>query len=400
MFEREINPNGITNADIAVGLASYNEADSISHPTRQADLGLRQYFPELKPVIINCDNHSPDNTAKAFLETETEVGKIYITTPPDTPGKGYNFENMFRKACELGVKVLICVDADLRSITPEWIKYFGQAIMQGYDYATPIYSRHKYDGTITNNICYPLVYGLLGQKIRQPIGGDFALSQQVYQHFLKQMWHRTTKQYGIDIFMTLHAILGGYRIAEVGLGAKIHKPSAPKLGPMFFQVVNTAFWLLGKHWHRWQNIRHVQECPLFGLRNMALPQELEIDKEKIRRQALVEYRQSEDILANFLAPQLYQEINAIFASGELEHFNASLWQQAVYDMITVFAVAEDKAQVVEALRGLYFGRVVAFMNQTREMTSAEAETVITAQAELFFTGRNRLIKILAQTSEE
>ena len=73
MFEWETNPDRITSADIAVGLASYNEADSISYPTLQADLGLRQYFPELKPVIINCDNHSPDNTAGAFLETTTKV---------------------------------------------------------------------------------------------------------------------------------------------------------------------------------------------------------------------------------------------------------------------------------------------------------------------------------------
>ena len=105
--------------------------------------------------------------------------------------------------------------------------------------------------------------GLLGQNIRQPIGGDFALSQQVYQYLLMQPWHRTTKEYGIDIFMTLNAILGGYRIAEVGLGAKIHKPSAPKLGPMFFQVVSTAFTVLSKQRQRWQDICQIRECPLF-----------------------------------------------------------------------------------------------------------------------------------------
>ncbi len=48
-------------------------------------------------------------------------------------------------------------------------------------------------------------------------------------------------QYGVDIFMTSEAVLSGYSVAQVTLGSKIHKPSAPKLGKMFTQVVDTLF---------------------------------------------------------------------------------------------------------------------------------------------------------------
>ena len=41
--------------------------------------------------------------------------------------------------------------------------------------------------------------------------------------------------------MTLNAIFGGFECCQGGLGAKIHKPGAPKLGPMFSQVVVTLF---------------------------------------------------------------------------------------------------------------------------------------------------------------
>ena len=133
MFEREVNNSNVSKADIVAGLASYNEADCISYPTQQASLGLKTYYPEHTTAILNCDNHSPDGTEKAFLDTETEVSKIYITTPPDTPGKGYNFENMFRKIIELDAKVLICLDADLTSITPDWVKYFADPVLAGYD---------------------------------------------------------------------------------------------------------------------------------------------------------------------------------------------------------------------------------------------------------------------------
>lgn len=175
MLEREEREKEVKEADIVVGLPSYNEADTISYPTTQVDVGLRKYFPDMKAAIINCDNNSTDGTEEAFLKTDTEVPKIYITTPEGQKGKGYNFENLFRKTSHLNAKILICIDADIKSITPEWVKYFGEAIQKGYDFATPIYVRHKYDGTITNNICYPLVNGLLGKNLRQPIGGDFAL---------------------------------------------------------------------------------------------------------------------------------------------------------------------------------------------------------------------------------
>ena len=66
MFEAEINSENIRNAEIIVCIPSYNEADSISHPTIQADKGLKRYFGNKSSVIINCDNNSPDNTRQAF----------------------------------------------------------------------------------------------------------------------------------------------------------------------------------------------------------------------------------------------------------------------------------------------------------------------------------------------
>ena len=89
MFESEVNPDNIDKAELIVSIPSYNEADSIAFPTLQASLGIKKYFPDKKAVIINCDNNSPDNTKQAFLDTETEVPKIYISTAPDVKGKHY-----------------------------------------------------------------------------------------------------------------------------------------------------------------------------------------------------------------------------------------------------------------------------------------------------------------------
>ena len=128
MFESEINPDNIERADLVVSIPSYNEADSISYPATQASLGIEKYFSDKKAVIINCDNNSPDNTREAFLKTETKVPKIYISTPPGVKGKGNNFKNLFKKVVELKAKAVVVVDADLKSITPEWIQHLGEPL--------------------------------------------------------------------------------------------------------------------------------------------------------------------------------------------------------------------------------------------------------------------------------
>ena len=57
------------------------------------------------------------------------------------------------------------VDSDLRSITADWVKYLLDPVhgRRGTSIVSPVYVRHKYDGTITNNIVYNLTRALYGK---------------------------------------------------------------------------------------------------------------------------------------------------------------------------------------------------------------------------------------------
>ena len=46
-------------ADIMVGIPSFKNAATIGYVVRAASAGLVQYFPELKPVLINSDAGRP-----------------------------------------------------------------------------------------------------------------------------------------------------------------------------------------------------------------------------------------------------------------------------------------------------------------------------------------------------
>ena len=67
----------------------------------------------------------------------------------------------------------------------------------GYEFVAPLYARHRYDGTITNTIVYPLTRALYGKRIRQPIGGDFGFSGDLAARFLEfEDWEGPSRSTG------------------------------------------------------------------------------------------------------------------------------------------------------------------------------------------------------------
>ena len=388
----KVYSSSIDSAEIVVGIPSYNEADNIAFVVEQCRLGLLKYFPSYKSVIINVDNNSPDDTRSAFLNAGNSVPKIYISTPPGVKGKGNNFNNLFMESANLGAKVIVVVDADLTSITPEWIRDLATPVLdKGIDFATPLYSRNEYDGTITNSICYPLTYGILGKNVRQPIGGDFAFSGRLGNYFLELSWQKTTRQYGIDIFMSMNSVLGAFKLAQVGLGAKIHKPSAPKLGPMFTQVVGTLFATLLSYRKDWQEIKEVENLPLFGNKELAKPQNLSVDYKALKATSFYEFENSRSILEASLEPENYRRLEKMYTSGKLS-IGMDLWTKIVYDLMYAYDTTENNSQLIEAMKSLYFGRAASFYRQTMELDHQGSEELIQRQAKYFFRKRNYLIQ--------
>src|SRR4051795_3781283 len=284
-------------ADIMVGIPSYKNAATIGYVVRAAQAGLVQYFPDLRPVVVNSDAGSPDGTGRVVIETEPPdyVEEILLTRPnhrlervsltyPEIDGiggKGAALRTIFEIAAALEVQALVVVDSDLRSIIPEWIELLaGPIVKGGYDFVAPLYARYKYDGTITNTVTYPLTRALYGNRIRQPIGGDFGVSGDLVRHYLElDDWTDDISKFGIDIWMTTSALTGGFAVCQARLGAKVHDPKDPgaDLGPMFRQVVGTILRLAASHPENWLPIPASHDFPAYGFERIIDPPPLEVN---------------------------------------------------------------------------------------------------------------------------
>ena len=387
----------IDKAGILVGIPSYNNAATIGHVVSTAAEGMVKHFPDLKPVLINSDGGSSDGTRSAVLETVVPSNVDVIATEYlGLPGKGSAFRAIFEAARELQVVACVVVDSDLRSITPEWIKLLGgPTISDGYDYVTPYYTRHKYDGTITNNICYPMTRMLYGLEVRQPIGGDFGFSGRLVDAYLKTGdWESDMARYGIDIWMTTTAINESGRVCQARLGAKVHdaKDPAAALGPMFVQVVGTLFRLMVTYQERWKTVTALERAPIHG------PEiEVELEPVPVSHPTMIAKLhagagENWPLWRLVLSSESRDALEAILARSESDYrFSASNWARMVID----FAVAYNKRgscgnlaaspdEVIAAMTPLYYGRTAGLARESWDMDSVTfEEEIIRHQAREF-----------------
>lgn len=244
--------------DIAICIPSKDEGHTISNVVKIVDAGLREYFPEKKSIIINIDSHSSDDTCTHFLSTPSTTPKISFTESRDSRlGKGINLHKFFSLAEHMTIECGALIDGDLESITPKWIfQLLHPVLANGIDFVTPLYSRHKYDATITNQLCFPLLYGKWGVPVRQPIGGEFAFSQKYIASALSELNHLDeagdgvmpfVDAFGIDIFLTTHALKNQFSIHQSYLGQKLHRfREISTLRNMFTDVAAALFTQLSK----------------------------------------------------------------------------------------------------------------------------------------------------------
>ncbi len=437
-------------ADIMVGIPSYRNAATIGHVVRAAQAGLVQYFPDLRPILVNADAGSPDGTQRVVVETEPPgyVEEILLVRPtnrlqrvsltyPEVDGiggKGAALRTLFEMAAALEVEALVVVDSDLRSIVPEWIELLAGPILKGgYDYVAPLYARHKYDGTITNTVTYPVTRALYGHRIRQPIGGDFGVSGDLIRHYLAQEgWTDDVSRFGIDIWMTTTALTGGFAVCQTRLGTKIHDPKDPgsDLGPMFRQVVGTLLTMARDNAERWLPIVGSREVPVYGFERYADPPPLEVNTLRLLAQfhagsltmcdtwqQMLRQGNYENVMllaeeAGKLAEAAAHRLGIDAESGEGSagrsglpstdelsdsvasfHFPDDLWARVFYDLLVSASFGNlTLERLVAAFVPIYFGRVGAFIIENRRLSGEQAEERVERQAREFELLKPYLVK--------
>jgi glucosylglycerate synthase len=397
----------IREADILVGIPCFNNEKTIAHVIQMLTHGLDKYYRDLKSVIFVADGGSTDDTREAAREFEIKPWQEKVVSIYRGPGgKGTALRSVFEAAQKLNVKACAVVDADLRSITSDWVHFLIDPVLKkDYHFVAPIYLRHKYDGTITNNIVYSLTRALYGKRIRQPIGGDFAFSRKVAEVYTAQnVWDTDVARFGIDIWMTTTAITQGFKICQSNLGVKIHDAKDPgeHLGPMFRQVVWILFSLMETFEPYWKKVRGSEPVETFGHRNHIEPEPIAVNLDDLIDRFKVGYGQFSSLWKDLFSPESYAEIQRAAESGPADfQLVTDTWVRILYELAATFhAWPRNRFKIIELVTPLYYARVAHFVLRTKDMTSEEAESLIEEQTLSFERQKDYLIKIWDEKTEQ
>ncbi|CAK9118513.1 unnamed protein product [Durusdinium trenchii] len=358
---------------IVIGMPSLNEAENIESLTRVVDEGCQRYFPKHRCLLVNADCQSTDNTSAIFMNTATRCQKLALKTALPAQGKGAALKLVFSCMLEVNAEHGFCIDTDLKTVTPEWIRAFSRSM--DFDFAAPRYLRHRLDGNITNMVIYPSMCAAFGYDLRQAIGGDFGFSRRAAEAFLAHAWPPKVEKYGIDIFMTTTVLKRGYSVCEVELPPKIHSPNLPKVKNMAPEVVTVLLGQLDTETLKGLELKSLPRIAWQSDGPMSIP-EVKVDPAVFVGIAESYFAENQQcIMAHQASMEHVLDLQATLKSKSLD---MALWARVLHWALTTQL---NREAVVKILCYCFFLRAAQHCTEVQEMSNEQAERVVAMQRE-------------------
>ncbi|MDR1922702.1 MAG: hypothetical protein LBS31_13330 [Candidatus Adiutrix sp.] len=402
MLYEEINPDGVTEADIAVFLPSFQEAANIAFPTRKAAIGLVNCYPQYTKVIVNCDNNSQDGTREAFFGAECETPRIYVSTPPGVRGRGANALNIFKKAADLSAKAIVIIDANLTSIKTSWMRGLLEPILSGCsEMVTPLYVRHPYDTPVTRFFAYPMMRSLFGRRVMQPICADRAFSARLNKVFLDYgQWELDDRGYSLDLTMLGLAIINQAPICQSFMAhPRVTVDSRPLETAMtnsFKNVAAAMFNLMLKTDKEWSKVTRSRPTALAGVDQppQNLPPQVTVDCKFLASEFRRLGTAGQPLWAEFFNPDLAGRLTAALNSVEPDSRPLLIedWREAIFSAAIAYKNQPGRRDdIVMALEPLLYAKCLTARNMAKNLNEQQYNTLLESEAMAFDNGKKNFV---------
>ena len=391
-FQEQIDR--IKGADIVVGIPSFNSVRTIGQVIRTVAAGLTKAFPAVKAVLIHSDSGSTDGTQEEAKRAIAEGFPLLFTSQPILPIHQLNpphhgipgIESALRTFFEAGhlwnAKACAVVDPDLTSITPEWIeRLIGPVWKDAFDFVAPLYARHKFDGTLTNGIVYPLTRVLYGKRVRQPIGKDFAFSGALAGFYLRSnAWESDVVRFGVDIWMTTVAVAEGFKVCQTCLGPRLHaaKGAESNLGSMFTQVVSSVYELMEQYQDVWKKGNETQPVPTFGVPPEGEVEPVSVNVERMTGIFRSGIRNLAEIWGTVFPRETLLALKSMAGLPDRAFlFPPDVWARIVYDGAVAYHRGRiHRDHLLKSMIPLYLGHVASLVREHQQSSPQDVEEEI------------------------
>jgi hypothetical protein len=376
--------------DIMVGVLCKDVETTVLNVLNVVNEGLYRYFPDYSKAIVISRGESVDNTNEAIeLFTPYNTISKIVTDDITNQGKGAGVMTIFEIAHHVKAKSVVLFDGDLLSVKPGWIQTIVNPIIYGRaDLTVPYYIRDKYDGVITNNLVYPFTRALYGIDIRQPIAGEYAISNNLYETLRNHPLF--PPDFGIDIFIVTAAAAEGFKVKESLFALKIHESTTRYLEPekvlipMFRKVTGEMLELSKYYEDCWKNSVHSNQKVIYRECFSQHPIPVRIDILDMNKNFTNQFESSKNTMKRYLTEAIVKDLEKIVYNNDV--FDSELWAEIVYSYASSWKNVKSESEkflLLDTLKTLWLGRFVSYAEQVKDMDINGAEKVIQKQAEIF-----------------
>jgi hypothetical protein len=389
--------DGLPPVELAVSLLTYNNATTVPAVVAAVRGGLEKHFTGMPAVLINADAGSSDATVERLADSgfplvraqhEAPAAQLGAVPFHGVPGRGAALRLASGVARRLGVRAMVVLEADVTSVTGEWIERLVRPVLeQDADLVMPVHARHRYDGTITNLMLAPLVGALFGRRLHQPLSGPRALSRRLVDRLMAAEPWPDSGLSMTDLWIAGTAIVDGLSVHEARLGRwRVESNTrTTDLPTMVAQTLGAVFSLMDAYEDLWIGTASGPPVPAEGPPVLPSDEAVQIDVERMVGAFARGLRDLGTIWEHVLAPETLGDVLSLETDGvERFAFPDELWARVVYD----FALGHHwsvvyRDHLLRSMVPLYLGRTAAFVLATRRRDTAAVESALGAVAAAF-----------------
>jgi hypothetical protein len=392
--------------DVVVGILTYNNASTVGRVVAAARAGLERHLPDATAALVNADTGSSDDTPgllagaglpAVLLEPGAPVNERAAVPFHGIPGRNPALRLALEQAQRLGARVLLLLEADVTSITDEWIARLARPVWEDKaDLILAVHERHRVDGTMTNLLLAPLVSALFGRRLRQPFGTAFALSGRLVEHLLGHPGWTWTGRDLAEVWMAGTAIADGFSLWEARLGPRRveSRTRTTDLPTMVAQTLGGVLGVMERHGDLWREARGCEPVPAAGepVPPSAEPRAVPIDR------MIAGFRQGlRDLVTIWELVLTAETLGDVLAldvpdTGRLV-FPDDLWARVLYEFCLGhhYAVVH-RDHLLRSLVPLYLGRTAAFLLAAERRDARGTEALLAAVATAFERHKPQLVE--------
>lgn len=348
---------------------------------------LRARLPSLEVVAMVT---TWDGRRVIVTPWTAECGGPMPLAPPLTvggiDGASSAWREVLREAVRGRYDVSALVSGAPRDEDAEWFATLVSPVLEGgFDYVCPAYLRCRTDAAINTGIVYPLTRALYGGALRQPLGGEGAVSLSLAERLLAESdWRSDPASAGSDAWLVGKVLTSGARVCQAWLGRWPRtEPGPESVSHTLARVLGLVFREMERHAARWQRRTAPGPVPSFGVSGL-LDEGPEPPVARFAAAFELGQRELAPVWSLVLPPLTALGLRRAAAAGEALRIPDEIWVRVVYDVaVAHFARLVERRQLLLAMTPNYLGWVASFTNEVRGLDADATEARIEALCRAF-----------------